>query len=136
MTEDTFTKEEALLAACYLTSYINGKGETDEVRFIRNVVRVTESLDSKVDLNNFNDKWATMISDGGLPRIEKEVIETLNDYPREYRAKAVAWMNEVAKVDYHRDEKEQSLLARTYEALHLSWSEVDTEIRKIRQIEE
>lgn len=136
MTEDTFTKEEALLAACYLTSYINGKGEDDEVKFIRNVVRAAESLDNMVDLNYFNDKWADLISDGGLDRIEKEVIEALNDCPKPYRAKAVAWMNEVAKVDHHRDEKEQSLLARTYEALQLTWADVDKEIRKIRQVEE
>lgn len=136
MTEKTFNKEEALMAACYLTSYINGTGDTEEVKFIREVVRVTENLDEKVDLNSFNDKWAEIITEGGLPLIEKEVIETLNDHPEEYRAKTVAWMNEVSKVDHHRDAKEQSLLARIYEALHLTWEQVDAEIRKIRQVEE
>ena len=126
-----FLKYEAFVAGCFLASQIDGNYDDEEIGLIfEKIVLAGEGLSTKVDHDTFFAKWKEFQLEGGLERIEAEIIKSLKKCGEPFRIKVVAWMEKVTFAamspteNKWQDSKEKALIKRIMQALGLKAADV------------
>lgn len=131
MNRNRFKKYEAFVAGCFLASNIDGDCSPAEHKLIYDRVMLNgEKLAIKVDHSEYFRKWNIFIGNGGLKRIENEIVNTLKSCHREYTKKVVAYMVNITYASKNQangrwqDDNEEALINRFMEKLQLDTEEI------------
>lgn len=99
-----FNYNETLLALTTLVAWADGENHPSEVD-----TRVTMILHEKIGNDELEDFQAKYNEIGDLEKVFEVAVASLNLHPKEGRAKAVAWMWQVANVSTNEEDEEIDL---------------------------